>query len=161
MPSVNVHCAISKKRTGNEFAELHEWIDKSKKPGPDHRVKRHYYNVRDRNQIKKQWGEKAMIEWLFHIAIDNLDTAYKMSRQSFSYGMVLESQDIFTAVLIQWMKVNLNSCLKINASQIVESIMQTGQIIQTYARVRIRVYIREILISSYQTTLSSLNNSKL
>jgi hypothetical protein len=76
-------------------------------------------------------------------------------------NLVLESQDIFTAVLIQWMKVNLNSCLKINASQIVESIMQTGQIIQTYARVRIRVYIREILISSYQTTLSSLNNSKL
>jgi hypothetical protein len=27
-----------------------------------------------------------MIEWLFHIAIDNLDTAFKMSRQSFSYG---------------------------------------------------------------------------
>jgi len=93
MPSVKVHCAISKKRTGNEFAELHEWIDKSKIPGPDHRVKRHYYNVKDRNQIKKHWeskkkgwGEKAMIEWLFHIAIDNLDTAYKMSRQSFSYG---------------------------------------------------------------------------
>lgn len=86
MPSVNVHCAISKKRTGNEFAELHEWIDKSKKPGPDHRVKRHYYNVKDRNQVKKRWGEKAMIEWLFHIAIDNLDTAYKMSKQSFSYG---------------------------------------------------------------------------
>lgn len=31
-------------------------------------------------------GEKAIIEWLFHIAIDNLVTAFKMSKQDFSYG---------------------------------------------------------------------------
>ena len=31
-------------------------------------------------------GEKAVVEWLFHIAIDNLATAFKMSSQSFSYG---------------------------------------------------------------------------
>jgi hypothetical protein len=31
-------------------------------------------------------GEKAVIEWLFHIAIDNLATAFKMSSKSFSYG---------------------------------------------------------------------------
>ena len=43
--------------------------------------------------IKRYWnakrgglGEKAVIEWLFHIALDNLCTAFKMSKQSFSYG---------------------------------------------------------------------------
>lgn len=34
----------------------------------------------------KGWGQKAVIEWLFHIAIDNMDTAFKFSKKDFSYG---------------------------------------------------------------------------
>lgn len=56
-------------------------------------MKRHHYNERDKNTIKEYWdskgegmGEKAIIEWLFHIALDNLSTAFKMSNQKFSYG---------------------------------------------------------------------------
>jgi hypothetical protein len=56
-------------------------------------MERHHYNESDKNTIKRYWdakgeglGEKAVIEWLFHIAIDNLHTAFKMSKQSFSYG---------------------------------------------------------------------------
>jgi len=94
MPSLKIHCAISKKRTGNNFAELHRWIDKSATIlGYDHRVERHYFNEDDKNTIKRHWdakreglGEKAVIEWLFHIALDNLDTAFRMSSKSFSYG---------------------------------------------------------------------------
>jgi hypothetical protein len=94
MPSVKVHCAISQKRTGNDFAELHRWIDKPKAElGYDHRIERHTFNEKDKNYIKEYWdakgeglGEKAVIEWLFHIAIDNLDPAFKMSKKSFSYG---------------------------------------------------------------------------
>lgn len=87
MPPFGTHCAISQKRTGNDFAELHRWIDEpTKELGLDHRIKRHYYNESDKNTIKGYWGEKAVIEWLFHIAIDNLATAFKMSNQSFSYG---------------------------------------------------------------------------
>jgi hypothetical protein len=87
MPSVKTHCAISQKRTGNDFAELHKWIDEPTKDlGSDHRIERHYYNDDDKNTIKRRWGEKAVIEWLFHIALDNLYTAFKMSKQSFSYG---------------------------------------------------------------------------
>ena len=94
MPSFKTHCAISKKRTGNGFAELHRWIDKpTRSLGAEHRRKRHHYNEDDKNTIKKYWdskreglGEKAVIEWLFHIALDNLATAFKMSNKSFSYG---------------------------------------------------------------------------
>jgi len=94
LPKFRTHCAISKKRTGNDFADLHRWIDEPTKTlGPDHRIERHHYNYRDKNRIKKYWdslgeglGEKAVIEWLFHIALDNLYTAFKMSKQSFSYG---------------------------------------------------------------------------
>jgi hypothetical protein len=94
MPSVKTHCAISQKRTGNDFAELHRWTDgPTRELGTNHRIERHHYNESDKNYIKGYWdakakglGEKAVIEWLFHIALDNLDTAFKMSNKSFSYG---------------------------------------------------------------------------
>ena len=87
MPSVKTHCAISQKRTGNDFAELHRWIDgPTGELGIDHRIERHHFNEDDKKAIKGRWGEKAVIEWLFHIALDNLYTAFKMSNKSFSYG---------------------------------------------------------------------------
>ena len=95
MPGVRVHSAISKKRTGFSFGELHEWIDEgAKEKGVDHRQERHYFNRKDLKAIKdhwdktkgKAWGKKAVIEWLFHIALDNLQTAYKMSLKEDSYG---------------------------------------------------------------------------
>ena len=94
MPNLKTHCAISKKRTNYDFADLHKWIDEPKKKlGFDHRQERHYFNERDMKYIKNYWdkrkkglGEKAIIEWLFHIAIDNLDTAFRLSSKDFSYG---------------------------------------------------------------------------
>ena len=95
MPSVRTHCAISKQRTGFEFEELHRWIDEDARDlGVDHRKKRHYFNRKDQRKIKdywdakkgKGWGEKAIVEWLFHIALDNLETAYKLSLKEGSYG---------------------------------------------------------------------------
>ncbi len=70
MPPVRTHCATSLKRTGNDFAELHRWIDEpTSRLGPDHRLERHYYNENDKNAIKGRLGEKAVVEWLFHIAV--------------------------------------------------------------------------------------------
>ena len=95
MPSVRKHCAISRKRTGYGFGKLHEWIDKdAMSTGVDHRKERHYFNLEDQKAIKdywdekkgKGWGEKAIVEWLFHIALDNLETAYKLSLREHSYG---------------------------------------------------------------------------
>jgi hypothetical protein len=95
MPSVKKHCAISAKRTGYAFGKLHEWIDEdAEEVGVDHRKKRHYFNLEDQKTIKdywdkkrgRGWGEKAIVEWLFHIALDNLETAYKLSSKRDSYG---------------------------------------------------------------------------
>lgn len=95
MPNLRTHCAISKKRTGYGFEGLHKWIDEpAKEYGMNHRIKRHYLNDKDLKNIKKfwdrkkgkGWGQKAVIEWLFHIALDNMDTAFKFSKQEWSYG---------------------------------------------------------------------------
>ncbi len=87
MPNLATHCAISKKRTGNDFKELHEWMDApAAELGYDHRTVRHAYNTKDEKQIIDYWdkkrrglGDKAVVEWLFHIAIDNMSTAFKKS----------------------------------------------------------------------------------
>ena len=59
MPSLKTHCAISKKRTGYSFSELHKWIDESSKQyGYDHRKIRHSFNEREAKQIKQYWENK-------------------------------------------------------------------------------------------------------
>ena len=97
MPSNRVHCALSKKRTGFNFEGLHKWIDKDEKGlGANHRIKRHAFNTKEAKTIEnywedrlnkagkgKGWGKKAVVEWLFHIAIDNLETAFKVAGKAY------------------------------------------------------------------------------
>ena len=91
MPKLKAHCAISRQRTGYDFEGLHQWIDhppEEKFLGADHRILRHAYTQDEKDYINKYWeekkgsgwGEKAVIEWLFHIALDNLSTAFKFSK---------------------------------------------------------------------------------
>jgi hypothetical protein len=89
MPKLDQHCAISKKRTGFDFRELHMWMDAPKdKLGYNHRIRRHLYNEEEEKKIKdywenkrgKGWGQRAVVEWLFHIALDHLSTAFKKSK---------------------------------------------------------------------------------
>jgi hypothetical protein len=73
MPSLKTHCAISRKRTGNDFAELHRWIDEpTRELGYDHRIERHYFNENTKNTIKRYWdakkeglGEKLLLNGFF------------------------------------------------------------------------------------------------
>ncbi len=84
MPSLWVHCRISLQRTNGEYdyRDLHRWIDEPKKYlGVNHRMMRHTYNAADRDYIRMRFGERAVVEWLFHIAIDNLVTACKISNR--------------------------------------------------------------------------------
>jgi len=92
MPSLKIHCAISKERTDFDFKELHQWIDKPQKElGYNHRTKRHSYNTKEEKEIedfwnKKRgngWGKKAVVEWLFHIAVDNLETAFIKAKNAY------------------------------------------------------------------------------
>lgn len=85
MPNSEIHCAISKARTGSEFKELHDWMDEPQKwLGHNHRIERHSFNQDYKDFIMNKWGEKAVVEWLFHIAIDNLETANKFAFDIYS-----------------------------------------------------------------------------
>ncbi|MCK4647687.1 hypothetical protein KAT24_02045 [Candidatus Pacearchaeota archaeon] len=81
MPNQEVHCEISRIRTkGNSYQELHAWMDEaSKYIGSNHRLERHFYTEEYKDYITERWGAKAVVEWLFHIAIDNLETANKFA----------------------------------------------------------------------------------
>ena len=77
MPNWKTHFAISNKRTGDSFEDLHKWIDDNKEErGVDHRNKNHAYTQELKNFVSKNFGgPEAVSEWLFHIALDNLDTS--------------------------------------------------------------------------------------
>jgi len=79
MPSVKIHCAISNKRTGKKYEELHKWIDENKEhKSVNHRKKNHHYTTKMKNYVSKTFGgAEAVSEWLFHIALDNLSTCFK------------------------------------------------------------------------------------
>ena len=80
MPNIKTHTAISKKRTGKGYDELHQWIDEgSKVLGKCHRIERHAQSSDYEKYIEKKYGKKGVIEWLFHIALDNLETANKIA----------------------------------------------------------------------------------
>lgn len=84
MPSFKTHCKLSEIRTGNKFEALHAWIDEPYQDlGPDHRTKRHSFNRAEADFIRRTWGEKAVVEWLFHIAVDNLHTAFKFAKTTY------------------------------------------------------------------------------
>ena len=94
MPSLAVHCAISLKRTGFDFERLHQWMDnppEARSLGPDHRIIHHTFESGEMERIREfwerekglGWGEKAVVEWLFHIAVDNLSTAFKFSQNCY------------------------------------------------------------------------------
>ena len=77
MPKNEVHCAISKKRTGKDYKSLHQWIDNNlDDKSVNHRSKNHYYSEELSELIYNKFGgDEAVSEWLFHLALDNLDTS--------------------------------------------------------------------------------------
>lgn len=103
MAGLETHCKISKERTGNEFRELHLWIDEPWRIlGCNHRIERHTFNEAYKNFIEQKWGKKAVTEWLFHIAIDNLETANKFAKLTYSRA--------FDKIEIAFNGKNISSC---------------------------------------------------
>jgi pyruvate-formate lyase-activating enzyme len=67
MPPVEKHLKISSERTGEDFRELHEWID-----DPDKKVERHdITKIHEYGKmIEEKYGEKGLQEYIQHIHDD-------------------------------------------------------------------------------------------
>lgn len=77
MSSFKEHCQFSELRTGKRFEELHRWMDEyHKEMGIEHRKKRHSLN--DVEEVRKRWGDEAVIEFLVHLIADVKDTNNKL-----------------------------------------------------------------------------------
>jgi len=101
MPERVDHCYISKECSAdhNTFQDLHRWIDlPSKESGKNHRSERHAYIEKDRAEIERIWHEKGVLEWLMHIAIDNLDSAIQYAENHglrFDVELKYNGRDVF------------------------------------------------------------------
>ena len=74
---------------------MHKWIDDNKDDkSVDHRSAKHFYSKELKKEISENFGgPEAVSEWLFHIALDNLDTSItndwnwlKNDRNFFEFG---------------------------------------------------------------------------
>jgi hypothetical protein len=85
MPNNKQHCRISKKETGEEFSELHEWMDAPQKElGISHRTERH--DTSHIPFVKKKWGAEGVREFLRHIEEDYKHTREKWGRPCATQG---------------------------------------------------------------------------
>jgi len=70
MPPFKEHLITSYKRTGNEYFQMHDWLDND----PDKQVKaqRHSLDILHQNieYVRNNWGEGAVSEFLLHVVED-------------------------------------------------------------------------------------------
>lgn len=82
MARLREHMAMSVQRTGKTYRELHVWVDEPRRwLRADHRTERHAYSAAMKSYVERRWGKTAVVEWLLHIAMDNIDTALKFMRR--------------------------------------------------------------------------------
>jgi hypothetical protein len=76
MADLRVHCEGCLKELGEEFRFVHEWLDETFKYfGPKHRVLRH--NLRGIEEVRKKWGDRAVLAAKIHIIRDKRDASFK------------------------------------------------------------------------------------
>jgi hypothetical protein len=69
MPDLEKHCADCKNQLGEDFHEVHEWLDEFfPQMGPKHRVERHH--TAGVEEVRKKFGDRAAIAAEIHIRAD-------------------------------------------------------------------------------------------
>lgn len=70
MPPYTKHLETSTQRTGNDYQELHDWLDNH----PEHKAARHDLGAltENREYVRATWGDAAVTEFLLHITEDLL-----------------------------------------------------------------------------------------
>ncbi|MDP2757780.1 MAG: hypothetical protein Q8O45_09210 [Desulfurivibrionaceae bacterium] len=69
MAYLHEHCYDCKRLLGNEWKEVHLWLDALfKEYGPAHR--RHRHHAEGIEEIRKMWGDEAALAAKIHIIVD-------------------------------------------------------------------------------------------
>jgi hypothetical protein len=69
MAYLHEHCYDTKRLLGNEWKEVHLWLDALfKEYGPANRHHRHH--VKGIEEIRKMWGDEAAVAAKIHIIVD-------------------------------------------------------------------------------------------
>jgi uncharacterized protein len=70
MPPYTKHLETSTRRTGNDYQELHDWLDNH----PEHKTARHDLDglAANRAYVGATWGDKAVTEFFLHVTEDLL-----------------------------------------------------------------------------------------
>jgi uncharacterized protein len=68
MPPYEKHLETSKKRTGNDYLDMHDWLDNH----PDHKSERHDLDKLAENRafVQETWGKEAVREYFLHVVED-------------------------------------------------------------------------------------------
>ena len=83
MSDLKTHVKVSKERTGKGYMALHQWIDEPRKwLRQGHRIERHTHSMEHEQSIRRRFGKEGVVEWLIHIALDNLETANKILKST-------------------------------------------------------------------------------
>lgn len=67
MPPVTIHLKTSSERTGNEYRELHEWLDDPEKKIERHDITKIYEYGK---MIEEKYGKEGLQEYIQHIHDD-------------------------------------------------------------------------------------------
>ncbi|MFH0959615.1 MAG: hypothetical protein V1897_13020 [Pseudomonadota bacterium] len=78
MPSINKHTEISLRRTGRDYAEIHEWMDKD----PYKKAERHDVSriCEFGSIIRAKYGEEGLNEYVQHI-YDDVIARYMIGKE--------------------------------------------------------------------------------
>lgn len=70
MPPYPKHLETSTERTGNDYQEMHDWLDNH----PEHKAARHDLEAlpENREHVLSTWGEEAVTEFFLHVTEDLL-----------------------------------------------------------------------------------------
>jgi hypothetical protein len=68
MPTIDKHIVISREKTGKDFREIHEWLDKDpEKKAERHDITKIYENGKI---IEEQYGKEGLEEYIRHLHDD-------------------------------------------------------------------------------------------
>ncbi|MHB8149617.1 MAG: DUF6915 family protein [Desulfobulbia bacterium] len=103
MAYLHEHCADCRRLLGNEWKEVHKWLDALyKEYGQTHRCHRHH--AKGFEEVRRMWGDEAALAAKIHIIVDcwgiPSQADYESGRVNVN-GFTQESTEADVALLLE------------------------------------------------------------